>query len=319
MDCFSFAVIGHIDTGKSTLCGHILVKTGGISSDEFMAIKRRTEKDNAKYALYARVLDIFEDEMIKSKTHEWSQFEFSFRGCKYRLIDTPGHKGFIRSMIEGISSSATNVAVLILSAKEGEFESSFTKSGQTKEDLILARATGIAHLIVVINKMDLCDWNIDKFNSIKNQIDVFVKQLQFEKVFYLPVSGYTGEGILDGCPEWYKGKPLLETLEELATTQELHTKTDDVDTTVFNTTAIKGTFKVLAEKVLITSGWKGIAHIQGHEYSVETRLNGFIKQGDRKEITLLFDFPISISKGTRIIIRNADKTIGFGKVNLIKH
>ena len=63
MDCFSFAVIGHIDTGKSTLCGHILVKTGGISSDEFMAIKRRTEKDNAKYALYARVLDIFEDEL----------------------------------------------------------------------------------------------------------------------------------------------------------------------------------------------------------------------------------------------------------------
>jgi peptide chain release factor subunit 3 len=36
-----------------------------------------------------------------------------------------------------------DVAVLIISAKEGEFESGFEKDGQTKEHAMLAKALGV--------------------------------------------------------------------------------------------------------------------------------------------------------------------------------
>ena len=34
-----FVTIGHVDTGKSTLCGHLLYKTGFVDEDEFRKIK----------------------------------------------------------------------------------------------------------------------------------------------------------------------------------------------------------------------------------------------------------------------------------------
>jgi len=47
-----------------------------------------------------------------------------------------------------------DIAVLIISAKEGEFESGFKKSGQTKEHALLAKALGINEIIVILTNME---------------------------------------------------------------------------------------------------------------------------------------------------------------------
>ncbi len=52
-----------------------------------------------------------------------------------------------------------DIAVLIISAKEGEYESGFEKEGQTKEHAMLAKALGVIELIVVVTKMGTTAWN----------------------------------------------------------------------------------------------------------------------------------------------------------------
>ena len=67
-------------------------------------------------------------------------------------MDAPGHKSFVPSMIEGASQA--DFAILIISARKGEFETGFEKGGQTREHAMLVKTQGIKRLIVAINKMD---------------------------------------------------------------------------------------------------------------------------------------------------------------------
>lgn len=55
----------------------------------------------------------------------------------------------------------------MVSAKTGEFESGFEKEGQTREHAMLVRSLGCKFMIVVVNKMDECDWDEKRFNYIK--------------------------------------------------------------------------------------------------------------------------------------------------------
>ena len=71
-----FVVVGHVDVGKSSLCGQILVNSGYIEQHEFDKIKHQAERDGAKNCLFARILDIYEEERARGKTHEYSSFEF---------------------------------------------------------------------------------------------------------------------------------------------------------------------------------------------------------------------------------------------------
>jgi peptide chain release factor subunit 3 len=63
-----------------------------------------------------------------------------------------------------------DIAVLILSAKEGEFESGFEKGGQTKEHAMLAKALGVQSMIAVVTKMGTVNWSETRFNLIKKQV-----------------------------------------------------------------------------------------------------------------------------------------------------
>lgn len=55
-------------------------------------------------------------------------------------------------MISGAAQADT--AVLVISARKGEFETGFEKGGQTREHAMLVKTAGVSKLIVVVNKMD---------------------------------------------------------------------------------------------------------------------------------------------------------------------
>lgn len=63
---------------------------------------------------------------------------------------------------------------LVISAKEGEFESGFEKGGQTREHALLAKSIGIRHLIILINKMDDINWNRERYMSIIDNLKPFL-------------------------------------------------------------------------------------------------------------------------------------------------
>jgi peptide chain release factor subunit 3 len=126
-------------------------------------------------------------------------------------------------MISGAAQA--DVACLVISAKQGEFESGFEKGGQTREHAMLARSLGVSEIIVVVNKMDEAsvNWSEKRFTQIKEQVSVFLKNscgYNLEKcVRWVPISGLLGDGIMvpvdpAKCP-WYKGAPLMGILDEL--------------------------------------------------------------------------------------------------------
>lgn len=99
-----------------------------------------------------------------------------------------------------------------------EFESSFEK-GMLKEHLILARSLGIRFLVIVGNKMDLINWDQDKYNANIQQIKKFLKYIHWNEnsIYDIPIAAYDGIGLTDtqDMPDWYKGKSFLEIIKGL--------------------------------------------------------------------------------------------------------
>lgn len=134
------------------------------------------------------------------------------------LLDAPGHKDFIPNMISGATQA--DVALLVIDATRGEFESGFESGGQTREHAILVRSLGVNQLGVVINKLDTVNWSEDRFNEILGKLKTFLKQAGYKEsdVTYIPCSGLTGENLTKPAAEpqlinWYKGPYLLEVIE----------------------------------------------------------------------------------------------------------
>lgn len=137
-------------------------------------------------------------------------------------MDAPGHKNYVPNMI-GAAAQA-DVAMLVISARKGEFETGFHRAGQTREHTVLAKTLGVNHIVVVINKMDdpTVEWDKGRWDEIVGQLTTFLKQSGYDtknNVHFVAVSGLKGINIMtpltsDVCP-WYQGGTLLSTLDNI--------------------------------------------------------------------------------------------------------
>ena len=92
-DLLNLVVVGHVDAGKSTLMGHVLVKLKVV--DDRTMHKNRNEatrlgKDSFTYAF---VLDESEEERQRGVTMDIAQAQFKTKTKIVNLVDAPGHKG----------------------------------------------------------------------------------------------------------------------------------------------------------------------------------------------------------------------------------
>lgn len=110
-----------------------------------------------------------------------------------------------------------DIAVLIISAKEGEFESGFEKEGQTKEHAMLAKALGVIELIVVVTKMGTTSWNEKRYNLIKEQVSPYLENnCGFHNVIFIPIESLENVNIHTRIENsWYKGPCFLEYLDNV--------------------------------------------------------------------------------------------------------
>lgn len=212
--------IGHVDAGKSTIAGSILIASNKIPEADVKKLKEEAKSKNRESWYMAYINDCLDEERERGKTVEMGRIDFELARKKFTIFDCPGHRNYVQNMMTGAAQA--DVAALIISARTGEFEAGFEKEGQTREHAMLARAVGVTRLVVVVNKMDSVDYSKDRFDYIKNNLEEFlIKNCGFEKdyIYWVVVSGLTGAYIKEkpnpSPAPWYKGKTLLETLDEL--------------------------------------------------------------------------------------------------------
>ncbi|SVA68256.1 uncharacterized protein METZ01_LOCUS121110 [marine metagenome] len=204
--------VGHVDHGKSTTVGRLLLDSGHIEQhviDKFE--QEAVERGKAGFG-FAYVMDGLKEERERGITIDVAHKEFYTPNYYFTVIDAPGHRDFVKNMITGTSQA--DAAVLNVAANDGV-------NAQTKEHAFLARVLGVQELIVNVNKMDISgvDWSQDKYNSVVAEVTGLLKMAGFktDDIPFIPCSAFDGDNVYNRSDKspWYNGPTLFEAIDAI--------------------------------------------------------------------------------------------------------
>ncbi|MEM2093724.1 MAG: translation elongation factor EF-1 subunit alpha [Candidatus Bathyarchaeia archaeon] len=217
----NLVVIGHVDHGKSTFVGHLLLLKGMISE---RAIKEH-EAEAQKYGMridevrFAWVLDRLKEERERGMTIDLSFWKFETPKYSFTIIDAPGHRDFVKNMITGTSQA--DAAILVVSAKKGDYEAGTGPGGQTREHMFLAYTLGVRQIVVAITKMDdpTVRWSQERYEVVRDGVADLLRITGYrtQDIAFVPISGWTGDNIVEPSKNmpWYKGPTIDQALDRL--------------------------------------------------------------------------------------------------------
>lgn len=161
----SVILIGHIDSGKTTIAGQLLAQLGNMDERYITRLKQEHPYDWMSYVTSDA------DELERGITIDIAREYFQTEYRRYTLIDAPGHRNLVPNLITG--AILADIGLLVVSARKGEYEAGFERGGQTMEHILLCRALGVQRLAVLVNKMDIDNWDEVRFNTIKETLGIF--------------------------------------------------------------------------------------------------------------------------------------------------
>ena len=199
--------IGHVDHGKSTTIGRLLLDTGHIQQYVIDKFKEEAASKGKTTFEFAWVMDQLKEERERGVTIDVAHKPFNTDKYYFTIIDCPGHRDFIKNMITGTSQG--DGAVLVCSAAEGA-------QAQTKEHIFLARTLGIPQIVVAVNKMDAVEYKQEAYDKTKVDVTALLKNVGYktDTIAFVPISAYLGDNVAkksDKMP-WYKGGTLVDAL-----------------------------------------------------------------------------------------------------------
>ncbi len=210
----NIVINGHVDHGKSTCMGHLLYLKGAVSDREIKEYAAESEKTGLGETFkFAWVMDRMKEERERGVTIDLAYWKFETEKYFFTIIDAPGHRDFIKNMITGASQA--DCAILISSAKKGEFEVGVEAGGQTREHAFLLKTLGVNQIVVGINKMDdpTVNYSQTRYEECRKQLEHLLKTVGFDasKISFIPISAWTGDNLVKPSEKmsWYKG-PTLE-------------------------------------------------------------------------------------------------------------
>ena len=212
---------GHVDAGKSSLAGRLLADAGLVDARELAKCRREAELHHREGWEFAYVMDVAEEERARGKTHETGAAYFETADRRVTILDAPGHRAFVPSMIGGAAQA--DICVLVISSRTGEFEAGFEGGGQTREHAMLVRACGVKFMIVAINKMDEHHWSQERYMEIRAKLEPFLRQNGYSEknknITFMPVAALFGEGLVKTIDKnlcnWYTGPSLMSFINNL--------------------------------------------------------------------------------------------------------
>ena len=125
--------IGHVDHGKSTTVGRLLLDTGYIRQEEIDKFRAEAESKGKATFEFAWVMDDLKEERERGVTIDIAHRRFDTQKYYFTIIDAPGHRDFVKNMITGTSQA--DAAVLVCSAADGIQD-------QTREHVFLSKTLG---------------------------------------------------------------------------------------------------------------------------------------------------------------------------------
>jgi len=273
----NIVIVGHVDHGKSTVIGRLLADTHSLPEGKLEQVRAQCEL-NSKPFEYAFLLDALKDEQAQGITIDAARVFFKSSLRPYLILDAPGHIEFLKNMITG--AARAEAALLVIDAAEGVQENS-------RRHGYMVSLLGIRQLAVLVNKMDLVNWDQAVFERIRKEYGAFLDQVGIRPSAFIPVSGRGGDNIADRSAQlgWYQGPTVLEALdafqnEPAPVDQPFRMAVQDVykftkqgdDRRIVSGTIDWGSIKVGDRVIFYSSGEKsGVKSIEAFNRPVSTR------------------------------------------------
>ena len=212
-DTLKVVLVGHVDHGKSTLIGRMIYDLDQIKDGKYQELKNISEKRGMSFE-WAFLTDALQTERNQGITIDTSQILLKSKKRNYVLVDAPGHIEFLKNMITGASTA--EIAILLVDVTEGVKE-------QTKKHTQILHLLGLSNIIILINKMDKINYDVNKFNEVKNSVKELFFSLNLSSKFIVPVSAKNGDNIHKKSKRmsWYKDLSVIKTLDNLECNKNL--------------------------------------------------------------------------------------------------
>ena len=207
---FRFLTCGSVDDGKSTLIGRMLKDLGLVPRDTWESVlaeseRRNFSRDNPDYSLLLDGLLIEREQGITVDV-AWRYFATPNR--KFIVADCPGHEHYTRNMVTG--ASHCDAALVLVDVRKGLL-------AQTRRHLAVLAMMHVRSVLVVISKMDLVQWDRDRFEAIRSDVLEYTSQLGFAEAIVVPVSAFDGGNVVNKASgaDWYTGRTISQVLESM--------------------------------------------------------------------------------------------------------
>ena len=204
--------VGHVDHGKSTTVGRLLLDSGHIEQHVIDGNEKLAAELGKAGFGFAYVMDGLKEERERGITIDVAHKEFFTPKYYFTVIDAPGHRDFVKNMITGTSQA--DAAVLCVAADDGV-------NAQTKEHAFLARVLGVQQLIVNVNKMDISgvDYSQEKYDSVVTEVTGLLKMAGFktDEIPFIPCAALAGDNVFNKSENmpWYNGMTLFEAIDKI--------------------------------------------------------------------------------------------------------
>ena len=306
VDLLKFITCGSVDDGKSTLIGHMLYDAKLIFTDQEQTLKLDSKIGSKNGIDYSLLLDGLSAEREQGITIDVAYRFFNTKKRSFIVADTPGHEQYTRNMAVG--AAFADLAIILVDANQGILM-------QTKRHTRINALMGVKHFVLAINKMDLVNYDYERFSQIEEAFLAMVKPFEINSVQVIPLSATEGDNLVEKSKRtpWYNGPALLNYLENIEIKKEDNSKQfivpiqrvsrPNANFRGFQGEVVSGKIQ-LEETVVILPGYEKakIVSILNTD-----KIVNFAEKG--QAITVQLDREVDISRGS-VITNSTDLEVG---------